>query len=311
MRSALSIAAILLLAGCGPGGPVTRPQAPSVPAGVESFSDCADCPTMIVIPARKAAPVGATTDEFAVLWERRLPSQRVAVDIRRFAIGQTEITIDQFNSFVTATGYQPVRTCQRIIHSLMTGWESDADFEHPGFPVTGEYPAGCMRLEDAQAYVGWLSRRTGHHYRLPTEAEWEYVARGGTANPSYLDDPASICRFENVRNEESGLFRGKGAPCDDGFGEATAPVAYFKPNPFGVYDMLGNVTEWVFGCLPDAAPPTLRPFPVRACVLPTSKGGSYTHGRVAGLAALRVQRWYDDADTVSNRDGFRVVRDLD
>ncbi|WP_395020657.1 formylglycine-generating enzyme family protein [Dongia sp.] len=286
-----------------------------MPQGVESFSDCTDCPTMIVIPAQQGAPVGATPEERVALDGSSVPLPRSAVDIQRFALGQTEITIDQFKAFAAATGYKTKPKCGHVVRGwLLVGPQFDADFEHPGFPVSGDYPVGCMRLEDAEAYVAWLSRQTGQRYRLPTEVEWEYVARGGTPNHSYLGtnepDPSTICLFENVKNGDYRGYRGKHFSCDDGFGEATSPVAYFKPNQFGVYDILGNVSELISDCVREHGTMAAGdPPPSESCAYALSKGGSFVIGQEGGIAALRIAKSRKHAP--SNSLGFRVARDLD
>ncbi len=309
-----AVLAIATLTGCGPGGPVKRLQAPTVPVGVESFSDCTDCPTMIVIPARQGVAVGGTSEEREALKDFPYPSPRVAVNVHRFALGQTEITIGQFKTFMSVTGYKPKPNCGRLVHRLMDGFEMDADLEHPGFPVDGNYPAGCMRLEDAEAYTAWLSVRTGQHYRLPTEAEWEYVARGGTSSHSYLGgndlDPPSICRFENVGDANINLFQGRNFACTDRFDEATSPVGYFEPNTFGVYDMLGNVMEWIAGCSrKDVISQIGESVPREACAYWITKGGSYLHGQESGLAAFKF--YWPEQVSIRNDVGFRVARELE
>ncbi len=111
-------------------------------------------------------------------------------------------------------------------------------------------PAVYVSWDDAKAFVGWLNRQNDGRYKfkLPTEAEWEYAARAGTQAARYWgDDPDEACRYANVHD-----FKSKNAfsnitwsnhNCDDGFA-VTSPVGRFKPNAFGLYDMLGNVWEW-------------------------------------------------------------------
>ena len=93
--------------------------------------------------------------------------------------------------------------------------------------------------EDAQAYVSWLSQQTGARYRLLSEAEWEYVARAGSRTARYWGESESgRCRYAN----------GYARSCDDGYEWETAPVGSFAPNVFGLYDVLGNVYEWMEDC---------------------------------------------------------------
>lgn len=112
-----------------------------------------------------------------------------------------------------------------------------------------------MSLEDAQAYAAWLSARTGKRYRVPSEAEWEYAARGGMSTSRYWgDDAAEVCQYGNIsdaaaaeahpdlRKEPTRLMA-----CHDGY-VYTAPVGKFAPNRFGLHDVIGNVWEWTADC---------------------------------------------------------------
>ena len=102
----------------------------------------------------------------------------------------------------------------------------------------------CVNWEDAQAYTAWLSRESGAEYRLLSEAEWEYVARGGTQTVQYWEE-GEQCRHVNGA-DASTEFDWKIA-CDDGHAR-TAPVGSYTENGFGVSDVLGNVWEWVEDC---------------------------------------------------------------
>jgi formylglycine-generating enzyme required for sulfatase activity len=106
--------------------------------------------------------------------------------------------------------------------------------------------------DDAQAYVTWLSAKTGHVYRLPTEAEWEYAARAGTTTARYGSDiPSEFCRYSNVADleyaDQHSGDSGSNRACRDGYA-FTSPVGSFPPNQFGLYDMLGNVMDWNEDC---------------------------------------------------------------
>src|SRR5205085_12321882 len=103
---------------------------------------------------------------------------------------------------------------------------------------------------DAIAFVHWLAGKTGQPYRLLTEAEWEYAARGGTSTVRYWgDDAESSCRYANVSDTTAaGTFpTWATAPCADGH-TYTAPSGTFESNAFGLHDMLGNVAEWTEDC---------------------------------------------------------------
>jgi formylglycine-generating enzyme required for sulfatase activity len=174
------------------------------------------------------------------------------------------------------------------------------------------HPAIGVSWLGAQAYVRWLSEKTGRKYRLPTEAEWEYAARAGEKNAVYaIETLKDVCRIGNVPD----LTRRKahpnwGAyPCEDGFAEA-APAGRFEPNRFGLYDTLGNAWEWVQDCWHssyDGAPRDGSAWTTDAdCQLRVLRGNSYENFSDFGLAA----RVFTTSLRLSRFNGFRVVRDL-
>jgi len=106
----------------------------------------------------------------------------------------------------------------------------------------------CVTWDDAQDYVQWLSKKTGEHYRLLTEAEWEYAARAGTTTAYWWGDSAS----HEYANYGTDTTNGMGVVLGRDKWIATSPVGSFPPNPFGLYDMHGNVLQWVEDCLSDS-----------------------------------------------------------
>ena len=113
-----------------------------------------------------------------------------------------------------------------------------------------ELPATSLSMRDARAYLAFLSRETGHTYRLPSEAEWEYAARAGSDTLYYFgDDPNALCEHANIADQTLGkpFPYYQTANCEDGF-IRLAPVGSFKPNAFGLYDVIGNAEEWVADC---------------------------------------------------------------
>ncbi len=165
--------------------------------------------------------------------------------IAPFAIGRTEVTFDDYDLFAAATGRD---------RPTDQGWGR------------GRRPVINVSWEDARDYAAWLARVTGRPYRLPSEAEWEYAARAGTTAPRWYEETvgpdANPCRFMNGQDQSldrSSYFTEatkkayaaqdawKPLNCEDGYVN-TAPVGSFEPNPWGLYDMLGNVWEWVADC---------------------------------------------------------------
>lgn len=110
-----------------------------------------------------------------------------------------------------------------------------------------DQPVVRVSWKEAVDFATWMSAKTGLRYRLPTEAEWEYAARGGKESARYWDnDPAQTCRYANTYDEtarKTNPFTWANSPCEDGQVVA-APVGKFLANSFGLYDMLGNVAEW-------------------------------------------------------------------
>ncbi len=177
------------------------------------------------------------------------PVHRVAVT--DFYLGKYEVTVAQFYYFVQATGYttdaETHGDSSWIFREKMPGvdWRSDAQGHKYENLADNHFPIVFVSWNDAQAYCVWLSNKTGKHFRLPTEAEWEYAAGNGTAHTRFSWGnlmPESTHKVANVRDEGSGWdnnFTGY----NDGY-KFLAPVGSFKPNDFGLYDMTGNVNEW-------------------------------------------------------------------
>ena len=131
--------------------------------------------------------------------------------------------------------------------------QAGGSWRDPRFPAkqSGEHPVVCVSWDDAQAYIAWLNKRVGKDvYRLPTEAEWEFAARGGTTSKYFWGEDRAEARKYASAADLSGK---KANPkwdvpnCDDGY-VATAPVASFKPNPYGLYDIVGNAWQWTQDC---------------------------------------------------------------
>ncbi|CAK0774522.1 formylglycine-generating enzyme [Gammaproteobacteria bacterium] len=170
------------------------------------------------------------------------------VTVGKFFLGKYEVTVGEFRAFVSASGYRTEKECFNWDASS-NQWitQMDGDWRNLGFPQTDRHPVACVSWNDAQAYTRWLSKKTGKSYRLPTEAEWEYAARAGTTALWYWGkNEKSACQYANVADETVGpngyVWIEKGE-CNDGY-FFSAPVGSFRPNGFGLYDMLGNVWEW-------------------------------------------------------------------
>lgn len=220
-------------------GPVVA--APEVPQGV--LRDCPDCPDLVMVPAGNFTM--GSPDSDANRREREGPPQRITF-AKPFAIGRYPVTRGEFQAFIADAGH--VATGCSVYRR--NGWTLDprADWAAPGIDQDSRHPVVCVSWGDATAYTEWLSRKSGHSYRLPSEAEWEYAARGdGTGSRPWGD--ASPCANANAADESAKAVLPllAAAACSDGFVH-TAPVGSFPPNAFGLYDMLGNVAQWTQDC---------------------------------------------------------------
>jgi formylglycine-generating enzyme required for sulfatase activity len=169
-------------------------------------------------------------------------------------MGKYPVTRGQFAEFIQATGYSPARRCFAEVSHGKWDVTSKANWKNPGFEQTDRDPVICISWDDMQAYLKWLSQATGKNYRLPSEAEWEYAARAGTTTSRFWgDDADEACAYADAADRQ--VKREYGwkdvVDCDDGY-LYTAPVGKFKPNKFGLYDMLGNARQVVAGCLTDS-----------------------------------------------------------
>lgn len=210
----------------------------------KTFHDCPGCPKMMVIPAGSFS-MGSPAAETG----RREDGDPVhQVKIGSFALGKTEITRGQFAEFVKATAYNTGNKCWIIEGGKYQ--ERKGNWSKVGYLQEDNHPAVCVSWNDATAYTNWLSLKTGKKYRLATEAEWEYAARGKTRSARYWgENPSDACKYANVADQTAKeLIAPKAAwkvhNCKDGFAY-TAPAGSYKANSFGLHDMLGNVWEWV------------------------------------------------------------------
>lgn len=283
------------------------PALNQIPAHAEqTFRDCSECPEMVGIPAGEFVMGSNRQRESPVHSVRNIPS---------FAIGSREITRDQFAAFVTATHRPSGEGCLSRDATGARAFVKGATWLSPGIMQTGHHPAVCVTFADAVAYVGWLSKFTGYTYRLPSEAEWEYSARAGSTTPWFWGrDRSQACQYANVPNVQTsklGASPDSIFSCEDGYAD-TAPVGTYRQNGFGLYEVLGNVWEWVEDCWHDSymgasgggkAWIAGADYSIR-----TVRGG----GSVASRTTLSVSA--RTADLIGYRGiglGFRVARDAE
>ncbi len=235
------------------------------------------------------------------------PQIRVTI-AKPFAMGKTEVTVGQFAAFIKDTR-RPMKECRTFVKEpKFVGWVTvlGSSWDKPIFPQASDHPVACVSWEDAEAYVSWLAEKTGKPYRLPSESEWEYAARGGTQTARYWGDGLDeACEYANVADANAYRHQFK---CDDGYSH-TAPANFGKPNQYGLYGMLGNIGEWVADCgLPDYATQTPKDgsaYVSGDCTDHVGRGGSWWNDTFYIRAARRYA-----TNGPYNIMGFRVAMDV-
>jgi formylglycine-generating enzyme required for sulfatase activity len=236
------------------------------------------------------------------------------VRVSAFALAREPVTRAEYAQFVNATGHQGSTGCL-IWNNERFEAAAGADWQHPGFEQTDQEPVVCVSWSDAEAYVAWLSGKTGSRYRLPSEAEYEYATRAGTSGARFWEPgDQHACTYADVADSTAqrlipGGDRWTVHPCDDGHAY-TAPVGSYKPNPFGLHDMLGNVWEWVEDCYHpsyEEAPSDGTAWTGKPCSQHVLRGGSWAGYPSAVRSAQRL--WFGP-EVRLNVMGFRVARSL-
>ena len=256
---------------------------PAAAATDGTFRDMPLAPEMVMIPAGEfmmGSPAGEAERK-----DDESPQHRVVI-AQPFAMGRYAVTFDEFDHFVAESHYS---------HS-----PNDEDWGRGDRPVINV----CWR--DAVAYTDWLSEETGEDYRLPTEAEWEYACRAGTTTPFHFGDTIST----DQANYKGNIVYGDGvAGIDRG---KTVAVGSFAPNAFGLYEMHGNVSEWVADCYEEDAYRTHGDYPEMVGTWDETahhvlRGGAWSS--YPKLLRSANRNWFDyDFLTRFDSDGFRVVR---
>ena len=250
--------------------------------------DCAGCPQMVVIPAGSFMMGSPESEEGRD--DDEGPEHQVEIG-EPFAVGAYEVTRDEYGTFVSETGHAGGTSCW-----VYTGGEwkerEGADWRNPGYSQTGRDPVACVNWEDAQKYVEWLRGKTGEEYRLLSEAEWEYAARAGSGTRYSFGDDISPndANYGNIRK--------------------TQPVGSYRANGYGLYDMHGNVWEWVEDCWNDnyeGAPTDGKAWKSGDCSRRVLRGGSWSDLPRGLRAAYRFGLGTGIRISVN---GFRLARTL-
>lgn len=252
--------------------------------------------------------------------EHEGPQHRVRI-VRAFALAQTETTVADFRRFVRASGYvtDAERGGNSSIYDEKSGriatragvdWRRD----YLGDPARDDEPVLHVSFNDATAYAAWLAERTGRAYRLPSEAEFEYALRAGTTTRYFWGNGNPLRVVGNYTGDgdrsRTGRTWTRAFPrySDGHFGPA--PSGTYPANPFGLFDMNGNVSEWVEDCWHDSflrAPDDGSAWVNRGCARRVVRGGSWGSATEQFRSAYRTP---SPPDVRSARIGFRVARDL-
>jgi formylglycine-generating enzyme required for sulfatase activity len=251
------------------------------------FRDCPECPEMIVVPAGSFVQGSSDASVEGLAMER--PSRTVNIP-EPIAVGIFEVTLEQWDAC-----YEDGACSRRPDDN---GWGRR------------DRPAIMVSWGDTQEYLQWLSDRTGKAYRLPSESEWEYIARAGEEGDWLGGDRSSLCDFGNIAGEESG-FDWRHKACADAITAGTAPVGSFSPNAFGLYDVIGNVAEWTADCMNLSyldAPVDGSAWGRGLCSSHMTRGGSWLTGSKDVRLPSRFNLKNGDLNDFT---GFRVVRRID
>ena len=252
--------------------------------------------------------------------ENEGPQHRVTFR-RGFAIGQKEVSVAQFRMFVDQSGYRTdaERAGESTIYNHFSGrltrkqgvnWALD----YEGKPAGASDPVVHVSWNDAQAYADWLARGTGKAYRLPTEAEFEYALRGGSVTRFWWGDGSPNRVVENLTGEgDTSRSQRSWTVAFSGYTDkhwGPAPVGSFEPNPFGLFDMGGNVGEWTRDCWHDTyirAPVDGSAWINPGCTDRVIRGGYWASSPEQTRSAFRL---FAKAAHHDARIGFRIARDL-
>jgi formylglycine-generating enzyme required for sulfatase activity len=224
------------------------------------------------------------------------------VPVRSFALGKYDVTRAEYVAFVRETGHPPGDGCGK--DSFKWNKQSDLNWQNPGFTQTDRDPVVCVSWNDARAYISWLNTKLRESksnnvegpYRLPTEAEWEYAARAGTATRFWWgDDDSAAVAHAWFKNNSDGHSH---------------PVGSKPTNPFGLYDMVGNVWQWTEDCYAETY--ANAPTDGNAAESPTGcmrvdRGSCWLYPAWLLRSATRERNPADFRDVIM---GFRVARTL-
>jgi len=235
-------------------------------------------PDLVVVPAggfRMGDIAGTGLDNERPVESKDIPDS--------FGISETEVTVEQFQHFVSATSYVTEAEQNQGCAYYEGGrpvWQENLNWRSPGYAQGKEHPVVCISLKDAQAYVDWLSTASEQSYRLPSEVEWEYSARSGQESDYWW-------------GEGIGTDNANCGWCGSQWSNVSAsPVSSFERNDFGLFDTVGNVWEWTVS--------------LRSQSGAVVRGGAWNFAPKLARVSTRMEL---DPSFRSNYVGFRVLRE--
>jgi len=250
-------------------------------------SACSFCPELVVAPAGQFQMGSPNSEPSREPWLRGVESPQVSITVpSAFAVGRYSVTFDEWDACVNDGGCNGHRPSDN-------GWGR------------GNRPVINVSWQDAKAYIDWLSRKTGRAYRLPSEAEREYVTRAGTVTPFWFGVRVTIndANYDGTTIYDGGGERGI-------FRERTVPVNSFRPNPWGLFNVHGNVWEWAEDCWTTSlqghagqSTPRLQ----GDCSQRVRRGGAWFGIPTSIRSASRA---FAGQNERKNETGFRVVRTI-
>ena len=307
-RTCIIVAA--LFAGLSPNaqltGQVKTGEAGAAQPGA-AFRDCPECPEMVVVPEGNFT-MGSSDSEKSWAASHGGNAESVSdespqhhVSLRSFALGKYDVTRGEYAAFVRDTGYPAGDGC---FESSMpkSNKRADGNWQNPGFEQTDRDPVTCVSWEDARAYIAWLNGKVSGAkseagpYRLPSETEWEYAARAGTTTRFWWGD-----------NDDGAAAYAWYKDNSDG---KTHAVGLKPANPFGLYDIVGNIWQWTQDCYADSyakAPTSGSATEGAASCMRVDRGSCWLYPSWLLRSATRERNPADFRDVIM---GFRVARTL-
>jgi formylglycine-generating enzyme required for sulfatase activity len=278
------------------------------PAKTEWFKDCPTCPEMVAVPTGQFMMGSPENEPEREIWREGTESPQHKVTIGRpLAVGRFAVTRGEYAAFVQETGRAIDDKCWSYEDGKLEE-RSGRSFRNPGFAQDDRHPVVCVNWDDANGYAAWLSKKTGKSYRLLSEAEREYVTRAGTTTPFWWGTSIT----PRQANYDGSVEPYKGGGSKDEYRKHTLPVDSFEPNPWGLYQVHGNVSDWTEDCPSSnvtyqGAPTDGSARTLGNCGLRVLRGGSW---RSVPQGLRSASRDWGPTDIRYSCFGFRLARTL-